>query len=96
MKKEDGDITHDDDITRWRKYRAYYQWPGTYFFAMRGKRQVRVKVAEAHEENGRFIIDHVVPEGKKKMLYKDFLRSNATLVKHSGASAYTNNSPLCG
>lgn len=77
MKKEDGDITHDDDAAKWRKFRAYFQWPGTYFFARRADRQLRVKVAAAHDENGRFVIDRVVPEGKKEMPYADFLRSLA-------------------
>lgn len=78
MKKEDGDITHDDDVTRWRKYRAYYDWPGTFFFANRYGKTVRIKVAAAHFESGRFVIDSVVPEGKKEMPYADFLRTSAT------------------
>lgn len=75
MKKEDGDITNDDDATRWRKYRAYTGWPGTYFFAERGGKTVRVKIAAAHDESGRFVIDRVIPEGKREMPYADFLRA---------------------
>jgi methionyl-tRNA formyltransferase len=119
MRKEDGDITNDDDKTRWRKYRAYYGWPGTYFFALRtsnshasasaslrgpavssivppstppetasprlaaaapassiGKpNMMRIKITAAHFENDRFVIDRVVPEGKREMPYADFLRA---------------------
>ncbi len=74
MTKEDGDITHDDDTTRWRKFRAYTPWPGTYLFADRGGKTIRVKVNAAHHERGRFVIDTVTPEGKREMPYADFLR----------------------
>lgn len=77
MEKSDGDISHDDDTTRSRKYRAYFSWPGTYFFAERGGKTLRVKVAAAHAERGRFVIDTVVPEGKGAMPYRDFLASGA-------------------
>ncbi|MBM3272602.1 methionyl-tRNA formyltransferase [Candidatus Kaiserbacteria bacterium] len=76
MKKEDGDITHDDDITRWRKYRAYAEWPGTCLFTERGGKTVRLKIAAARFEDDRFVIDRVIPEGKKEMSYADFLRSS--------------------
>lgn len=77
MEKADGDISHDDDVLRWRKYRAFYAWPGTYFFAQRGERAIRVKIASARWGNGRFTIETVVPEGKGVMSYRDFLASGA-------------------
>ncbi len=67
LKKADGDITHDDDLTRWRKYRAYLGWPGVFFFDENGK---RVKVTRARYENGKFIIERIIPEGKKEMEYR--------------------------
>jgi methionyl-tRNA formyltransferase len=81
MQKTDGDISSDDDITRWRKYRAYYAWPGTYFFAERGGRTIRVKILEAHWEREKFVIDVVTPEGKGAMPFATFLASGATLPK---------------
>lgn len=75
IKKEDGDITNDDDLTRWRKYRAYAQWPGTYVFVQTKDALVRVKVVRARYENNTFVIERVVPEGKKETDYESFLRS---------------------
>lgn len=77
MKKEDGDITHDTDITRWRKYKAYAQWPQTHLFATCKEKTLRLKITKAHVEHERFIIDRVIPEGKKEMPYTDFLRGCA-------------------
>ncbi len=66
MKKEDGELLeNDDDMTKWRKYRAYYAWPGTYFF-VNGK---RVKITSARFEDGTFKIERVVPEGKRETIY---------------------------
>jgi methionyl-tRNA formyltransferase len=75
MEKSDGDITHDDDATRSRKYRAYFAWPGTFFFADRGGKTIRVKVNAAHFDHGRFVIDTATPEGKSAMPYATLLAS---------------------
>lgn len=80
MKKEDGDITADVDTERWRKYRAYAQWPGTYFFAERNGTKIRVKVKSARWESGAFVIEEVVPEGKSSLSYEAFLRSGVKLL----------------
>jgi methionyl-tRNA formyltransferase len=66
IEKSDGDITHDDDSIRWRKYKAYFGWPGVFIFE-NGK---RIKITKASFENGKFIIERVIPEGKKEMNYK--------------------------
>tara|TARA_B100000745_G_scaffold58094_1_gene34435 strand:+ start:26325 stop:27182 length:858 start_codon:yes stop_codon:yes gene_type:complete len=71
FKKEDGELHFDDDpYTNLLKIHAYQGWPGTYFFTETG---VRVKVISAHMENTSLIIDEVVPEGKNKMSYTDFI-----------------------
>lgn len=64
-KKEDGliDPFTDDAILLWRKYRAYQPWPGLYFI-QNGK---RIKITQARFENNKFIIEKVIPEGKKEM-----------------------------
>lgn len=77
MDKTDGDITYDDDLTRFRKFRAYFAWPGTYLFAERGGKTLRVKIVAAHFERGKFVIDTVTPEGKGSMPMRTFLDSGA-------------------
>ena len=74
IQKSDGNITHDNDTTRWRKYRAYYGWPGVFFFNEDGK---RIKVTKARFEDGKFIIERIIPEGKKEVdysMYKNALK----------------------
>lgn len=69
MKKEDGDITHEtDDRVKWNKYRAYCEWPRTYFFRD-GK---RVIISDATYEDNEFVIKKVIPEGKKEVDYSIF------------------------
>lgn len=66
MKKEDGDITNEtSDQIKWNKYRAYYEWPRTYFFRD-GK---RIIVSDASFENEKFVIKKVIPEGKKEIFF---------------------------
>lgn len=58
-----------DPQENWNKYRAYAEGPGTHFFIERDGRRIRVKIKKARFENGRFIIERVVPEGKKETDY---------------------------
>lgn len=66
LTKEDGlvDPFHDDPEILYGKYRAYMGWPGIYFFDDQGK---RVKITKARFENNQFIIERVIPEGKKEI-----------------------------
>ncbi len=67
IKKENGLIDLNDDTNiNYNKYRAYSGWPGIYFF-QDGK---RIKVTSAHLEDGKFVIDRVIPEGKKETTWK--------------------------
>ncbi len=77
IEKEDGRLTLTPEraLENWRKYRAYAESPGTYFFAERSGARIRVKIITAHYEGGVFTPVRVVPEGKKEMLYEEFLRS---------------------
>lgn len=80
IRKEDGLIDlSDDPKENFKKIRAYQGWPGTYFMAKRGgasaSRRIRVKIADAELESGELVIKTVIPEGKGKMSYDDFLRS---------------------
>jgi methionyl-tRNA formyltransferase len=75
IKKEDGQIDlNGNSEENYNKYRAYEGWPGTYFFVERHGKNIRVKITEARYENNSFVIERVIPEGKKEMLYSDFLK----------------------
>jgi methionyl-tRNA formyltransferase len=65
-KKQDGlvDPIKDDPQELWNKYRAYYGWPGIYYLDQDGK---RVKITKARFENSKFIIERIIPEGKKEI-----------------------------
>jgi methionyl-tRNA formyltransferase len=69
-KKEDGliDPEHDDPEIMYRKYRAYQPWPGLHFF-QNGK---RIKITQAHYENGKFIIEKVIREGEKESIWNQY------------------------
>ncbi len=70
IKKEDGELlATDTDDMKWYKYRAYFDWPGTFFFDTENK---RIKITRARYENNTFVIERVIPEGKKEMDYKNF------------------------
>jgi len=73
IKKEDGEIKESDNtIENWNKYRAFYGWPGIFFF----KNGKRIKITKAKYENDSFTIERVIPEGKKEISYTDFLKQN--------------------
>lgn len=78
ISKEDGELKlTDDGITNDRKYRAYFGWPGSYFFD-NGK---RIKITKAHLADGpaspsgagkHFVIDEIIPENGKRMSWKQY------------------------
>jgi methionyl-tRNA formyltransferase len=73
--KEDGELRLAGDARgNWNRYRAYAESPGTYFYAEKSGKKLRVKIREASFADGRFAPVRVVPEGKKEMAYEDFLR----------------------
>lgn len=62
INKEMGEIRLDDDAEKnWRKYNAYYGWPGIFYFDNEGK---RIKITEAKYEQGIFSPTKIIPEGK--------------------------------
>lgn len=73
--KADGliDLTADA-LENYRKFRAYYGWPGAYFFVKHKGENERVSIKEAELKHGKFTVKQIVPEGKKEMNYEDFLR----------------------
>ncbi len=68
IQKSDGELLEtDNDYEKYLKYCAYDGWPGTFFFNSDNK---RIKITEAHlSPSGEFIIDKVIPEGKKEIVY---------------------------
>ncbi len=54
-----------DSLSNWRKYQAFAVSPGTYFF----KDGKRYKITKASYQDGRFLIERVVPEGGKEIEY---------------------------
>lgn len=75
IKKEDALIDLSaDGAENYRKYRAYKEWPRAHYFVEKDGRQMRVIITEAHLDNETFVIDRVLPEGKKEMLYTDYVR----------------------
>ena len=66
LKKEDGLLSLDAPAQEnWNKYRAYADTIGTYFFE-NGK---RMKITGASLKDGRFVIERVIPEGKRETDY---------------------------
>lgn len=67
LKKEDGLLSLDAPAeTNWNKYRAYADTIGTYFFE-NGR---RIKIIKASYRDGKFLIQRVIPEGKREMDYE--------------------------
>ncbi|MEK9174236.1 MAG: methionyl-tRNA formyltransferase [Patescibacteria group bacterium] len=80
ISKEDGELhLEDDPIVNDRKYRAYYGSVGTYFYTYKNGERIRVKITKAHLDGGLFVIDEVIPENGKRMDYRTFLSSIASL-----------------
>jgi methionyl-tRNA formyltransferase len=68
IKKEDGlvDLEKDSSDELWRKYRAYQGWPRIFFF----KNGKRIIITKAKLENGKFVVEKIIPEGGKERDYK--------------------------
>ena len=76
IEKSDGQINLEDNPEiNLRKIRAYHTWPTTYFFLTENNIKKRIVVKKAHIENGKLVLDRIIPEGKKEMDYKDFIRN---------------------
>jgi methionyl-tRNA formyltransferase len=75
IKKEDGLIDpQGNDLENWNKYRAFYGWPGIYFFADKKDKKIRLKITQASFVDNKFIIEKVIPENKKEINYSDFIK----------------------
>lgn len=77
--KEQGEIKLTDDAEQIKnKYRAFFGWPGIYFFVQHGDKSIRVKITkinlEKESDDILDIIEKVIPEGKSEMTFEDFRR----------------------
>lgn len=71
IKKEDGELDLLKNKESWNKYRAYFGYPGVYFFDQsENQNRKRFKVTSAEFIDGKFIIKKVIPEGGKEIEYK--------------------------
>ncbi|HEY4489262.1 MAG TPA: methionyl-tRNA formyltransferase [Candidatus Paceibacterota bacterium] len=68
-KKEGLLSLKDDTEINWRKYRAYRESPGTFFYAVKGDKRIRVKVLKASRRGDMFVIERIVPESKSEQDY---------------------------
>jgi len=76
IEKEMGHLDlQDDPYQNFLKIRALEGWPGTFFFVEKQGVQTRIKITDALFKDGILSILSVIPEGKKEMLYEDFLRT---------------------
>ncbi len=77
IKKEDGEINieNNEDNLNYNKYRAFYGWPGIYFFIEKNNKKLRIKINKASFKDNKFIIEKVTPEGKKEIDYQEFLKN---------------------
>lgn len=77
IKKEEGELNLEGNAkVNWNKYRAYYGWPGTFFFVIKNNKKIRCKITKAKLENNQFIIEKIIPESKKDIDYESFLKQN--------------------
>jgi methionyl-tRNA formyltransferase len=68
LRKEDGLLVLDALAeTNWNKYRAYADSIGTYFF----ENDKRMKITKASFKNGVFVIERVIPEGKREIPFQN-------------------------
>ncbi|HEV7701979.1 MAG TPA: methionyl-tRNA formyltransferase [Candidatus Paceibacterota bacterium] len=72
IKKEDGLIDLSDDPTKnYNKFRAYATWPRTFFFNPPTGGGKRIIITKAKLENGKFMIEKIIPENGKESDYRD-------------------------
>ncbi len=72
LKKEDGELSlmpssdPAEERMKFLKFCAFDPWPGTHFIDTKAG---RVKITEAHLQDGIFVPDTVIPEGRERMPY---------------------------
>lgn len=86
LNKEDGDITRDLQDKNleliWRKFNAYRDWPGVYFFTSYQNQTIRVKITEMSKDkiSGEVKIEKLLPESKKEISIHDFKKTYGEIL----------------
>ncbi|PIR57817.1 MAG: methionyl-tRNA formyltransferase [Parcubacteria group bacterium CG10_big_fil_rev_8_21_14_0_10_38_31] len=80
VKKDDALIDWNDnpEIIE-RRIRAFYPWPGAYFFLDKDGKPFRVIVTKASLKGDKLHLEKVKPEGKNEMTFSDFIKGNPEL-----------------
>lgn len=74
IEKEDGQINLEDNPeTNLRKIRAYNIWPVAFTFYKHKEKTIRLSIKSARLEDGKLILEKVIPEGKKEMDFDAFI-----------------------
>jgi methionyl-tRNA formyltransferase len=74
LRKEDGLLSLEAPAEEnWNKYCAYADTIGTYFFGPPAGGGKRMKITKASIKDGKFVIERVIPEGKREMVYTSFV-----------------------
>ncbi len=67
IKKEEGELLLSGEaLKNWNTYRALRESPGTYFFAEKEGKRIRVKIMDASFDKGNFQPRRIIPEGKQE------------------------------
>ena len=73
--KSEGELSLSGDAqTNWNTYRGLAESPGTFFYADKNGKRIRVKIKTATFDGTNFTPDRIVPEGKNEMSYVDFVQ----------------------
>lgn len=79
IQKEDGSIDlTQDPYQNYLTFCAYHPWPGTFFFAEKNGKNMRIKINDANYENDTFTPIKVTPEGKGPLSWQEFLAAGYT------------------
>ncbi|MDD5455432.1 MAG: methionyl-tRNA formyltransferase [Candidatus Margulisbacteria bacterium] len=78
IEKQNGyvDLTKDDPEIIIKKIRAYHPWPGVYTI----KNNKRIKIIDAKLLDKHLVIEKVQEEGRKVILYQDYILNNDKLI----------------
>lgn len=76
IKKTDAEINlNDEGKINYQKYRAYAEWPRAYFIEERDGKKIRIIITKARLDGEQFVIERVLPEGKKEISYEEWKRN---------------------
>lgn len=74
LSKSDANLSNiSSDKEKWLRYRAFYGWPGS--FVMDG--DLRLKITKASFQEGKFIIEKIIPAGKKELDFNLYIGNRA-------------------